>query len=115
MDVALRQRLDGVARISISQSMQTADVNFASAPHRFSATAFREAVGEAEVEVLRFEIDVCGDVVLEQGRPWLTAGSDRFLLTDAGPAPGQFVCVTGGLDDVSGRPHLALASVRVIP
>ena len=103
MDVALRRRLEGVASISISQSQQTAEVDFADGPHAFSATAFREAVGEADVEVVRFEADVCGVVVHDQGRRWLAAGPERFLLADGEWATGQQVCVTGRLGDGSER------------
>lgn len=113
MEVALRQRLDGVARISISQARQTAEVEFVAAPHTFSATAFREAVGEAEVEVLSFEADVCGVVAQEPGRRWLTAGADRYLLADGEWAPGQRVCVTARLAE-GADPPLALEGARAI-
>jgi hypothetical protein len=60
MEVALRRRLEGVASISISQERQTAEVAFARGPHIFSPEEFRAAVGEADVEVLSFEIEACG-------------------------------------------------------
>jgi hypothetical protein len=112
MDVALRQRLDGVADISISQSQQTAEVTFDARPHAFSTVAFREAVGEAEVEVLHFELDVCGVVVLDGDRRWLTSGMDRFLLTDGEWAAGRPVCVTGRLAGESGDGHLVIEGSR---
>ena len=71
--------------------------------HAFSTVAFREAVGEAEVEVLRFEVDVCGVVVHDGDQWWLTSGTDRFLLSDGEWAGGQRVCVTGRLADGSDR------------
>ena len=114
MDVALRRRLDGVAHIAISQSQQTAEVAFAEGPHAFSATAFREAVGEADVEVVRFEADVCGVVVEDQGRRWLAGGTERFLLADGEWSPGQHVCVTGRLGDGSEHPHPIIEGTRVI-
>ncbi len=114
MDVALRRRLDGVAHVSISQSRQTAEVAFAAMPHTFSTVAFREAVGEAEVEVLRFEVDVCGVVVLDGDQRWLTAGTDRFLLGDGEWAGGQHVCVTGHLTDGSGPSHPVIERARAI-
>jgi hypothetical protein len=113
MEVALRRRLDGVARISISQARQTAEVEFAATPHTFSATAFREAVGEADVEVVGFEADVCGVVVQEQDQRWLTAGVERYLLTDGTWGLGQRVCVTGRLAD-GASPPLALEGTRAI-
>ena len=114
MEVALRQRLDGVAHISIGQSQQTAQVDFVSRPHAFSAAAFREAVGEAEVEVLRFEIDVCGVVAQDEDRRWLTAGTDRFLLSAGDASPGSYACLTGRLDDRSGQSHPVIEGGQVI-
>ena len=114
MDVALRQRLDGVAHISISQSEQTAQVDFVSRPHAFSAAAFRQAVGEADVEVLRFEVDVCGVVAQDANQRWLTAGADRFLLTAGDASVGSYVCTTGRLDDQSGQPHPVIEGGQVI-
>lgn len=114
MDVALRRRLDGVAHIAISQSQQTAEVTFAEGPHVFSPTAFREAVGEADVEVVRFEVDVCGVGVEDQGRRWLAGRTERFLLADGEWSPGQHVCVSGRLGDGSEHAHLVLESTRTI-
>jgi hypothetical protein len=114
MEVALRRRLEGVATISISQAQQTAEVEFAARPHAFSATAFREAVSEADVEVVRFEADVCGVVVPEQERRWLTAGSQRFLLADGGWAEGQRLCVTGHLGDGPDHEYFVIEGTQAI-
>jgi hypothetical protein len=114
MEVALRRRLDGVAGIAISQARQTAEVEFAATPHTFSATAFREAVAEAEVEVLRFELTVCGVVAEHQGRRLLAGGTDRFLLADGEWSPGQHVCVTGHLGDGSEHAPLVIEGTRAI-
>ncbi len=113
MEVALRRRLDGVARISISQARQTAEVEFAATPHTFSAMAFREAVGEADVEVVSFEADVCGVVVQEQDRRWLTAGADRYLLPAGEWALGARVCATGRLAEDADE-HLTLEGAQAI-
>ena len=115
MDVALRRRLDGVAHISISQGAQTAQVDFVAEPHGFSPAAFREAVGEAEVEVLDFEVDVCGVVALDSDRHWLTAGTDRFLLAGGEWPLGRPVCVTGALVEGSGPSQFMIEGVRAIP
>jgi hypothetical protein len=114
MEVALRRRLDGVAGIAISQARQTAEVEFAATPHTFSATAFREAVAEADVEVLRFELAVCGVVAEEAGRRWLAGGTDRFLLADGEWSPGQHVCVTGHLGDGSEPAPFVIEGARAI-
>lgn len=99
MEVALRRRLDGVASISISQARQTAEVTFLPRPHTFSAVAFREAVGEADVEVVSLDVDVCGVVVPEQEQRWLEAGPSRFLLAGGEWAVAQRVCLTARLGD----------------
>lgn len=113
MEVALRRRLDGVARISISQARQTAEVEFAATLHTFSATAFREAVGDADVEVVSFEADVCGVVVQERDRRWLTAGAERYLLADGEWELGPRICVTGRLAE-GADPHLELEGAKAI-
>ena len=114
MEVALRQRLDGVESIAISQARQTAEVEFLNTPHTFSAAAFREAVGEADVEVVTLEIDVCGVVVPERERHWLEAGPDRFLLASGQWTVAQRLCMTGRLADGSDRTQLVLEDVVAI-
>ena len=114
MEVALRRRLVGVARVSISQAQQTAEVEFLPTPHSFSTDAFREAVGEADVEVVGFEVDVCGVVVQQAERRWLTAGADQFLLAGGNSVVGQHVCATGRLTEGSDRSHLVIENVQII-
>jgi len=111
MEVALRRRLDGVASISISQAQQTAEVEFVSTSHTFSAAAFREAVGEADVDVVTLQIDVCGVVVPEQEQRWLMAGPDRFLLANGEWSVDQRVCMTGRLAAGSDRAQQAIEHV----
>jgi hypothetical protein len=126
MEVALRRRLEGVASISISQQRQTAEVTFARGPHIFSPEEFRAAVGEADVEVLSFEIEACGRVepgavpgalgaqgaagapgtAGAPGAPgaarWFVAGPNRFLLKGVFPSGADTVCISGALDDGQG-------------
>jgi hypothetical protein len=101
MEVALRRRLEGVASISISQERQRAEVTFGPEPHAFAAGAFRDAVAEADVEVMRFVVDACGTVVQEGSRQWLVAGTGRFALSVAGYAAGEHRCLTAHLDDAT--------------
>ena len=129
MEVALRRRLEGVASISISQQRQTAEVTFAHGPHIFSPEEFRAAVGEANVEVLSFEIEACGRVgpgalgapgaqgaqgAQGAGAPgagapgaqsaarWFVAGPNRFLLSGEFPSGADTICISGALDDGRG-------------
>lgn len=114
--MALRRRLDGVAKSSISLSRQTVAVEFADGRRPFSPGTFRSAVDEAGVEVLAFQIDVCGGVQEKEGQRWLIAGENRFLLEESGMAPlGQVVCVSGQLNDRSEPYRLAITAIQPAP
>lgn len=113
VEVALRRRLEGVATVSISISEQTTEVAFAPG-HAFVPAVFREAVKEAGVEVLSFEIEACGVTERIDDHWWLTTGADRFLLVAHElPAPGQAVCASGRLDDRSTPSRLEIRSFDV--
>ncbi len=113
MEVALRRRLEGVAGVSISQRQQTAEVTFGAGDHLFSPGAFREAVNEAGVKVLSFQIDACG--VIQEGANGrrLVSGRNTFqLLNASNVTAGQAVCVVGTLDDTSEPPRLEVKSTQ---
>jgi len=96
----LRRRLAGVADISISQSQQTAAVTFVSGTREFSAAAFRQAVAEADVEVLSLEVEVCG--VIDEENVLRSVGEVKgplVRLRGGHAAPGSAVCVSGRLGD----------------
>ena len=96
----MRRRLAGVADVAISQSQQTAAVTFVSGTHEFSAAAFREAVAEADVEVLSLEVDVCGVIDGENGLRSAGDGKRPLVRLRGGSAlPGSAVCVSGHLDE----------------
>jgi hypothetical protein len=99
MEVALRRRLDGVAEVRISQERQTAQVIFAPGAPAFAPGEFRAAVGEADVEVLRLEIEACGGLEQEDGTTWFVAGPARFIVADAAPPTPVPRCVSAELDD----------------
>jgi hypothetical protein len=98
MEVALRRRLDGVAEVRISQERQTAQVIFAPGAPAFAPGEFRAAVGEADVEVLRLEIEACGRLEQEAGTTWFVAAPARFIVADA-PPDAVPRCVSAELDD----------------
>jgi hypothetical protein len=100
MEVALRRRLAGVADVSISQSQQTAAVTFVSGTHEFSAAAFREAVAEADVEVLSLEVDVCGVIDAENVLRSVGDVNRPLVRLQGGNAlSASVVCVSGRLDE----------------
>jgi hypothetical protein len=107
MEVALRRRLAGVAEVSISQSQQTAAVTFVSGTRAFSAAAFRDAVAEAEVDVVSLEVDVCG-VVDDQSVLRSSTGDQRPFVKLRGRTAdaSRPICVTGRLDERAEPPEL---------
>jgi len=117
----LRRRLEGVARIVISQQHQTAEVSFVPGSHVFSPEEFRAAVGEADVEVVSFAIEACGNVESgapgalgaqgaqgaqgaagaqgAQGARWFVAGANRFVLSGELPNGAEKACISAVLDE----------------
>ena len=114
MEVALRRRLAGVADVSISQGEQMAVVSFVTGTRVFSAAEFRGAVGEADVDVVSLDVDVCGVV---DGQNILRSSTDRqqpFVRLRGGDAPaGSTICVTGRLEE--GPELSALDVTKVLP
>lgn len=113
MELALRRRLDGVVDVRISQHRQTASVVFSPGAHAFAASEFRGAVGEADVQVVRFEIDACGRVERAGASTWLNAGGNRFLLTALPSTVIGDYCLSGVLDD--GVSPARLEHIRQLP
>jgi hypothetical protein len=95
MEAALRRRLEGVSRIAISQEQQTAEVAFGAAAVAFAPEEFRAAVGEADVEVLTFHIELCG---LSQ------SGAAGALGAGAPGAQGALGAQGAGAPGASGAP-----------
>lgn len=99
MEVALRRRLAGVAEVSISQQQQTAVVTFLPDTRVFSAAEFRAAVAEADVEVIRLDVRVCGLVDADGALRPAASGDDPLVRLQGDVRPGRSVCATGHLDD----------------
>ena len=110
--MALRARLEGVANVSISQSQQTASVEFADEAREFSPRVLRDAITGAGMEVLGLRLDACGVVEQQDAQRWLVAGGNRLLLEKGESAPvGPIVCVSGTLDDRSDPHRLQVTSI----
>jgi hypothetical protein len=112
MELALRRRLEGVATVFISQREQTAAVVFAAGQHLFSPGEFRAAVGEADVEVISFEIEACGRVEEDGTTQWFVAGPNRFILVE-GSSGLRTACIAAALQD--GRKPPELDKIRPLP
>lgn len=116
MEVALRQRLDGVARVAISEGEQTTEVIFAEGDHAFSLEAFRLALRQADVEIVTVHVEACGVVAGTGEARRLRAGKTEFLLRGAeAPAEGNEVCVSGRLDDRAGQMEVVAGTVQPAP
>ena len=110
MEVALRQRLEGVATISISESAQTTEVIFAPGEHPFSIETFKAALKQADVEVVTMEVDACGRIDAKGDERRLRAGTAEFVLQGGPEAPdGASVCVSGRLQEDAGRVNLIVS------
>ena len=113
MEVALRQRLAGVATVSISESAQTTEVIFAPGDHPFSVATFKAALKQADVEVVTMDVDACGRVERNGDERVLRAGAASFVLRSGQQAPdGQSVCVAGRLQEEGGRVNLLVSRVE---
>ncbi len=110
--MALRRRLAGVERVSISQERQTAEVALGPGLRAFSPSEFRAAVEEAGVEVTSFEIDACGRLERDDGKGWCVAGPNRFLVADGSLTDAHATCVSAVLDDASEPDQLV--AIRLI-
>jgi hypothetical protein len=113
-EVALRQRLAGVATVSISQSQQTIAVALSNGGALFSPAVFRDAVSATGIEVLTFHVDACGVIEgIGSRQPSFVAGENRFALEDLKEAPvGDLLCVSGRLDDRISPYRLTLTSIH---
>jgi hypothetical protein len=112
MEVALRQRLEGVAAVSISESAQTTEVIFAPGDHPFSIETFKGALRQASVEAVTMEIDVCGRLERHGGEPLLRTRTAEFVLRNGSEAfAGTSVCVAGRIAEEPGRVVLLVTRV----
>lgn len=115
VEVALRQRLEGVETVKISESAQTAEVIFAPGGHAFSLDAFSLALRQSDVEIVTLEVEACGVIAGEQGERRLQAGKTEFVLTKAEAVPGTAVCVAGRLEEPSHPMRLAVIRMHPAP
>ena len=108
VEAALRRRLDNVA-ITMDQPSQTIDLAFEQTATPFSSASFRQALAEAEGQVVSMTIEACGTIDTVEGRSWLTSGSSRLLIEGSGTfVAGTEICVTGDLRDQKQPPTLVL-------
>jgi hypothetical protein len=108
VEAVLRRRLDNVA-ITMDQTRQTIDLAFEQTATPFSSASFRQALAEAQGEVVSMTIEACGTIEPVQGRSWLVSGSSRLLVEGSGNfVAGAEICVTGDLRDRERPPRLVL-------
>ena len=94
MEIALK-RLEGVDRVAISMERQAFVVLYK--PNAsFDPEGIRDAVGKAEVDVVRFQIQARGRVSVEGNKPFFVAGKNRFLLVNSPKMPAGTLLLVGG-------------------
>ena len=108
VEAALRRRLDNVD-ITTDQARQTIDLAFENSATPFSSASFRQALAEAEGEVVSITIEACGTISAIEGRSWLASGSSRLLVEGSGNfVTGTEICITGDLRDQERPPRIVL-------
>ena len=84
--------------VDVSDEKDTATIQFAE-NESFSPAEFRAAVERVRMHVIKVRMQACGTVQTTDGKKWLTAGSNRFLLqSDGDLPPDEPVCADGTLD-----------------
>ncbi len=100
MELALR-RLEGVDKVSISIPKQTFSVTLKPGAS-FLPGEIREAVAQAHVKVLRFQIDAKGQVRTEGSQRYFIAGKNRFLVKTSPTLPtGVPLAILGVVNDAA--------------
>jgi hypothetical protein len=115
MEIALR-RLDGVDQVAISMEKQEVAVTYKGAAS-FQPKALREAVANASVSIVRFQIQARGRVQAQGDRQVFIAGKDRFLLVTPPKMPDDQTLLVNGevFKDAVTPMELKVASFRVVP
>ena len=87
--------------VDVNDDRDTASIQFAG-NESFSAPQFRAAVERVNMRVLKVRMQACGTVDSADGKKWLTAGSNRFVLrSDGDLPPNEAICADGTLDSES--------------
>lgn len=116
LEVALRQRLDGVDGVSISETNQTTEVRLRPGRGAFLPGNFREAHRQAQVEVVTMRLDACGLVESSGAERRLRAGATELLLSgEQTAAEGSRVCVSGTVQEEGDIIRLAVTSSTPAP
>lgn len=116
LEVALRQRLEGVAGVSISESNQTTEVTLRPGDDAFSPRSLREAHRQAQVEIVTMHLDACGVVERSGAERRLRAGATELSLTGPDDATeGSRVCVSGTVRDEGDRIRLEVTRSTPAP
>jgi hypothetical protein len=99
--------------VDVSDEKDTATIQFAE-NEAFSPAEFRAAVERVRMHVIRVRMQACGTVQTADGKKWLTAGSNRFLLqSDGDLPPDEPVCADGTLDSQGDPATFHVSAFRV--
>jgi len=92
------KRQYGKSAVEVDDDKDTATIRFAKGDE-FSASTFRAAVERVKMRVVTLRLQACGQVETTDGRKWLTAGGNRFLVRSERELPQHApICADGTLD-----------------
>jgi hypothetical protein len=86
------------SEIDVDDDKDTATIRFAGA-ETFSPAEFQAAVEHVRMRVVTVRMQACGTVEAADGRQWLVAGTNRFVLRGDRDLPLKVpICADGSLD-----------------
>lgn len=87
----------GRSTIHVDDDRDSAQITFAD-KEQFTPAAFDAAVARVRMHVVSLRVQACGTVHTSDGKKWLTAGQNRFLIRSDREVPEQPICADGTLD-----------------
>jgi hypothetical protein len=83
--------------IHVDDDRDSAQITFEHG-EQFTPAAFDAAVGRVRMRVVTLRLQACGTVSTSDGKKWLTAGPNRFVIRSDRDVPDQPICADGTLD-----------------
>lgn len=87
----------GRSAIHVDDDKDSAQITFDD-KEQFTPAAFEAAVARVRMHVVTLRLQACGTVSTSDGKKWLTAGENRFLIRSDREVPDQPICADGTLD-----------------
>lgn len=87
----------GRSTIHVDDDKDSAQITFDKG-EQFTPADFDAAVARVRMHVVTLRLQACGTVNTSDGKKWLTAGPNRFLIQSDREVPDQPICADGTLD-----------------